>query len=119
MFFSYPSRSLNSAFQCSGSRDTIVTYSIDIACTLSLTGGQTGTIYLEMADDVGFTTSIQEISRTVNGNIGTLTLGLNITQNCTAQLSGCVEAGKYARIRTESTTGTPSFTYRSGQEAIV
>lgn len=119
MYFSYPTRSLNSIFQPSPSRDTIVTYSIDIACTLSLSGGQTGTVFLEVADDVDFTTNIQEISRTVNGNTGTLSIGLNITQNCTAQLSGCIEAAKFVRIRTANTTGTPTFNYRSGQEAIV
>lgn len=113
------SRSLNSAYQISAERDTLVNYSVDISTTLSLTGGQTGTVFLEYADNSGMTTNVVEVCRFVNGNTGTLTIGLNITQNSTGQLSGVIPAGKYARIRTANTTGTPTFTYRSGQEALV
>src|SRR5262249_52878473 len=45
---SYPVRSLNTAFQPSVTKDTMVSYSVDIACTLSLSGGQTGTVFLEI-----------------------------------------------------------------------
>lgn len=119
MDVSYPTRTLNTMYFPSGNRDTYVNYSIDIACTLSLSGGQAGTVFLEIADDDTFSTNIQEVSRTVNGNTGTLSLGLAITQNCTAQLSGMIPAAKYAKIRTANTTGTPTFTYRSGQECII
>lgn len=113
------SRSLNSAFQISSTRDSLVNYSIDIACTLSLTTGQTGTVFLEIASDSGFTTNVQELGRSVNGNTGTLTLGLNLTQNATSTLSGYVPAGYYCRIRTANTVGTPTFNYRSGQEILL
>lgn len=119
MWFSYPSRGLNSVFQPSGNRDTFVNYSVDISCALSLAGGQQGTVYLEIADDSGFTTNIQEVCRSVNGNTGTLTIGLNITQNMTAQLTGMIEVAKYVRLRTENNTGAPTFNYRSAQEAII
>src|SRR4051812_13806506 len=45
------SRSLNSPFQVSSSRDSLVIYSVDISCSLSLTTGQTGTLFLEIASD--------------------------------------------------------------------
>ncbi len=115
---SYPTRTLNSAFQISTLRGTFVNYSVDIACALSLTGGQTGTVFLEIANDSGFTSGVQELTRAVNGNTGTLTIGLNITQNSTGQVSGYVPPAKYVRIRTANTTGTPTFNYRSGQEVI-
>lgn len=113
------SRSLNTAFQISTSRHAVVSYSVDIATTLSLSGGQTGTVFLEYADNSGMSTNLVEVCRSVNGNTGTLTIGLNITQNCTGQVSGVIPAGKYVRIRTVNTTGTPAFNYRSGQEALL
>lgn len=113
------SRSLNSAFQIHATRDAMVSYSVDISCTISLTTGQTGTVYLEVADDSLFTTNVQEVCRFVNGNSGTLTLGLNLVQAATGTLSGYVPPAKYVRLRTANTTGTPTFTYRSGQEVLL
>lgn len=112
-------RSLNAVYMVHGSHDAFVNYSIDIACTLSLSGGQTGTVFLEYADDEAWTTNITEACRTVNGNTGTLTIGLNIAQNCTAQVSGMIAAGKWVKIRTANTTGSPTFSWRSGQEAVI
>lgn len=113
--FNYPARTLNTCFQPSATRDSVVTYSVDIAATLSLTGGQTGTVFLRTYTDASCTTGAQEISRFVNGNTGTLTIGLNITQNATGAISGMIPAGAYARI---DTTGTATFTYRSAQEVL-
>jgi len=113
---SYPARSLNSCFQICSTRSAFVNYSIDIAATISLTTGQTGTVFLETYSDSGCTTGTQEITRFVNGNTGTLTVGLNLTQNVTGTITGYVPAGKYVKIRTANTSGTPTFTYRSGQE---
>lgn len=117
--FSSPSRSLNSAFQISTIKDALVSYSVDISCTINLTSGQNGTTFLEYADDSGFTTNVKEVCRTVNANTGSLTLGLNLTQISTSTLSGMIPAGKYARLRTANTTGSPTFTYRSGQEVLL
>lgn len=115
---SYPARSLDSCFQISSTRAAFVNYSVDIAATLSLISGQTGTVFLETYSDSGCTTGTQEITRFVNGNTGTLSLGLNITQNVTGTLTGYVPAGKYVKIRTANTSGTPTFNYRSGQEVL-
>lgn len=112
-------RSLNSCFQISSSRDSLVAYSVDIAATLSLTSGQTGTVFLEFYNDSGCTTGTQEVSRFVNGNTGSLTVGLNLTQNATGTLSGYVPAGKYVKLRTANTSGAPTFNYRSGQEVLL
>lgn len=112
-------RTLNTIFQVSSTRDSLVGYSVDIGCTLSLTGGQTGTVILEMATNVTFTTGVQEMARFVNGQTGTLTIGLNITQTCTASLNGYVPFGNYVRIRTDNTVATPTFNFRSGQEVLL
>jgi len=116
---SLASRSLNTAYQLSATRDAFVSYSVDIATTLSLTAGQQGTVYLEIANDATFTAGVQELARFVNGNTGTLTIGLALSQNVTGALGGYVPAGKYARLRTQNNTGTPTFTYRSGQEVLL
>lgn len=117
--FAYPARTLNNCFQVSSSSDAMVNYSVDIAATLSLTTGQTGTVFLEVFNDSGCTTGTQELGRAVNGNGGTLTIGLALTQNVTGAVGGIVPAGKYVKIRTANTVGTPTFTYRSGQEVTI
>lgn len=117
--FSAASRSLNSAFQVSSTRGSLVNYSIDISTSVSLSGGEVGTAYLEYADDSGFTTNVVEVGRFVNGNTGTLVIGLTLNQTNTASVGGIVPAGKYVRIRTQNNTGTPTFTYRSGQEVLL
>lgn len=117
--FSAPTRSLNTAYQISTSRDASVSYSVDIAATISLTTGQSGMVVIEYADNSGISTNVVEVGRFVNGNAGSLTIGLNLTQTNTAQISGLIPASKYVRIRTVNTTGTPTFTYRSGQEVLL
>lgn len=114
-----PTRSLNTAFQISADRDAVVAYSVDVSCTLSLVTGQTGTIYLRYADDSGHTTNVKEVCRSQNGNTGSLTIGLNLTQNATGTLSGIIPAGKYAKLVTENNVGSPTFTYRSAQEVLM
>lgn len=114
--FTYQTRSLNTCFQVSSTRDALATYAVDISTTLSLAGGTVGTVYLRIYSNNTCTTGEQEISRFVNGNTGTLTIGLNISQNVTGTLTGVIPAGSWAQLVTENTTGTPGFTSRPGQE---
>lgn len=117
--FSYTTRALNTCFQVSASRDSFVTYAVDVSTTLSLSGGQTGTVYLRTYTNSSCTTGAQELARFVNGNTGTLTVGLNITQNATGTITGIAPAGAWVRLDTENTTGTPTFTARPGQEVLL
>lgn len=117
--FTNPTRSLNSAFQVSSTQDAMVAYTVNVAATLSLTSGATGTVVLEYADDSGFTTNVVTVQTTVNGNTGTLAIGLGLTQTGTASLSGMIPIGKYARIRTVNTVGTPTFTMGNSQEVLL
>lgn len=116
--FTNPTRTLNSAFQISSTRNSRVSYTVQIASTLSLTTGQTGTVVLEYADDSGFTTNIVAVQTAVNGNTGTLAIGLNLVQTTTATLSGEIPTAKYVRVRTVNSTGTPTFTMGSAQEVL-
>lgn len=117
--FTTPARSLNSAFQISVLQDVQVSYAVDIAATLSLTTGQTGTVVLEYADNSGMSTNVVTLQSAVNGNTGTLAIGLGLTQTATVTLTGIVPAGKYVRLRTVNTTGTPTFTFRTAQEVLL
>ncbi len=117
--FSYTTRALNTCFQPSSTRDAIVNYAVDIATSLSLSAGQQGTVFLEIFTDSGCTTGTQELARFVNGQTGTLTIGLALTQNVTGSLSGVIPAGAYVKLRTQNNTGTPTFTARPGQETLL
>lgn len=112
-------RSVNTAFQVSSTSAAFVSYTVDVATTLSLTGGETGTVTLQYADDSGFTTNVKTVQSSVNGNTGTLTIGLAMTQTSTASLTGIIPAGKYVKIVTANTAGTPTFTYRTQQEVLI
>ena len=133
-------RSLNNVFQISSSRDALVNYSVEISCVLNLATGEAGIVYLEIASDYSFTSDVQEMARFYNQNngsltiftsdvqevvrfynqnSGSLTIGLNLTQSTASTLSGYVPAGYYCRLRTENAIGTPTFTYRSGQEVLL
>lgn len=109
-------RSLNTAFQISATRPSLVVYSVQITVTASIAGGQNGDVILEIASDSGFTTNVQTLSIAGNGQVYTLAVALQGVQPTTNVVTGWVPAGYYARIRTVQNSGTPTFSYRSGQE---
>ncbi|MFJ3117815.1 hypothetical protein ACIPI6_14870 [Pseudomonas protegens] len=111
-------RSLNTAFQVSASRDAWVSYSVQITVTASIAGGQNGDVVLEIASDSGFTANVQTIAISGLGQTYTLAIALQGIQPQTGVVTGYVPAGYYARLRTVNITGAPSFTYRAGQEVL-
>lgn len=108
-------RTINgTGYQVSITQPSLVSYCIQIASTLSLSGGQTGTVFLEISpDNITYT----EVGRFVNGNTGTLTIGLNTTDTKSSQLSAYVPKSYYVRLR-QTSSGTPTITYISGQETL-
>jgi len=104
------SRSLNSAFQVSTTKDAFVYYTVQISAAMTLGGGQTGTVFLETSPDNSVWT---EAGRLTNGNTGTLVIGVAITNNNVFQVSAFVPVSYYVRLRT---TGTATINYISGQE---
>lgn len=115
----YTTRALNTCFQVSTTRDAFVHYGVDISTSISLSGGQVGTVYLRSYTNSICTMNPQDVSRFVNGQTGTLTIGLALTQNVTGTLAGTILAGTWAQLVTENTTGTPVFTARPGQETLL
>lgn len=116
--FSNPTRALNTAFQISSTRMAFVSYFVDIATSISLTGGQAGNVFLEFADDNTFTTNVVTFGPPKNIQTGALTIGLSLNQTVTAALSFYIPAGKWVRLRTVNVTGTPTFTSLPGQEVL-
>lgn len=112
-------RTLNSAYQINASRGTFVFYTIKIVTTASIGGNQDGEVVLEIASDSGFTTNVQTLAISQNAQAITLALTLQSIQTVSAVVSGYVPPAYYTRLRTVSTTGTPAFTYRTGQEILM
>lgn len=112
-------RSLNTAFQISTTRATLVVYSVKITVTASITGGQDGDVILEVASDSGFTTNVQTLSIVGSGQTYSLAVAIQGVQPQTSVVSGYVPIGYYTRLRTVNNTGTPTFTYRAGQEILM
>lgn len=110
------SRSLNSAFQISTTRGTLGIYSVQCTITASIAGGQNCDVIFEIASDSGFTTNVQTASICGDGQTYTLAVALQGVQPSTKVCVGFVPASYYARLRTVQNTGTPTFSYRAGQE---
>lgn len=111
-------RALNSVFQVSSTRDAIVQYSVQITITASISGGQDGDVFLDIASDSGFTANVQSLDVAPCSQSYTLAIALQGVQKCAAQVRGYVPAGYYARIRTVNNVGSPIFAYRVGQEVL-
>ena len=113
--FTNPTRSLNTSFQVSTTQDALVSYAVDISCTAALLAGQAGRVILEYANETGFTTGVTTV------NQGGASAGgvLNLATLNTATLTGVIPAGKFVRLRTVNTNGTPVFTYQSAQEVLL
>lgn len=113
------SRSLNTAFQISSTRAAYVSYSVKLTVTASITGGQDGDVFLEIASDSGFTANVQTIAVAGLGQTYTLAVALQGVQPQTGCVFGFVPAGYYVRLRTVNNTGTPTYSVRAGQEVLV
>lgn len=102
---------LTTSYQCAvSSRWNIINYSVQINSSLSLTGGQTGTVVLQTSPDNATWTTI---STAVNGNTGSLTLGLNTLNSQTVQMLAVAPPGYYYRLLP---TGTSSMAVINGRE---
>lgn len=103
---------LNSAAQLSATRDTDVSYYVDVSISSLLLGTASGTSSLQYADNAGMTANLVTFATCTQSTGGVL----NITNVSTCTLAGTVPAGKYRRILTATNSGTVTFTSRPGQE---
>lgn len=113
--FTRPSRTLNTAFQISTTRDAWVVYTVDVSVTSLLLAGTSGRVYLEYADNSAMTTNVVTVNSTPNATGGVL----NVTNLGGGNVTGWIPAGKWARIRTVNVTGTPTFTIQPDQQEVL
>lgn len=116
------SRSITSStgaagFLISSTRNAFVNYSTTISTTATIGGNSSGTVVLEIAPTNSATPSDWvEIGRFTNGQSISLALVLQSVQTLAGQISGMIPAGYYAKLRSINNSGTPSYSYNSGQE---
>lgn len=91
-------------------KSTIVNFSIGINSSLTLSGGQTGTVVLQTSPD---NTTWSTVCTVVNGNTGSLTLGLNTLNSQTVQMIAAVPVGYYYKL---VTSGASTFSVVNGRE---
>jgi hypothetical protein len=106
------SRNFNQAYQVSATKYVDITISSSIVCTLSLSGGQSGNIQLQVSPNG--TTGWKTWGTLVSSNTGTLTIGLNTSQSSGSPLFAPLAPGEYWRLATTNTTGTPTFSFLGG-----
>jgi hypothetical protein len=104
-------KALNTAYTPSTSRSVLVTYSSQITSTLSLSGGQSGSVTLQISDNTG--ANYVTVATTTNNNTGSLTLGLNTAQVQAGPLVGVVPPGCSYKL---VSSGGSSFSALTGQE---
>lgn len=108
-------------FQVSSTKLAIISYSVKVitAVQIGVATNVEGYVILEIAATNSSTAGDwTEIGRTSNGqNIG-LALALSSTQSVGGQISGVLPPGYYARLRSVNVSGTPTYSYVSGQEII-
>jgi hypothetical protein len=109
-------RNFNQAYQVSTTEYADVRMSATITCTLSLTSGTSGEIFLEYSAD-GSTNWILA-GKMAGSNTGTLTIGLNTSQITGSQLACMLAPGYYWRMRTNNVTGTATYAFTGGTEII-
>lgn len=107
---SAPTRALNTAYQPSTSRFVSVSCSVNITSTLSLTGGQSGTVTLQTSPDG---TTYTTMATATNNNTGSLTIGLNTSQAQAGDLVATVPPGYFYKI---VSSGTSTFSLLQVQE---
>lgn len=106
---SNPTRALSTAYQPSTTSPTLVIMSVEQDDSLSLTGGTKSNVALLASSTSAFTTSNLD-SEAVNGNTGTLTIGLNTIAAGGGVVVGVVPAGFWYKAVPTNTTGTATFT---------
>lgn len=109
-------RNFNQAYQISSTRPSFISVSPQIACALSLAGGQSGTATLEIS--ANGTTGWVYIATLAGSNTGSLTLGLNTTQISGGQLITDLPSGYFWRLTTSNIAGTPTYVFNGGNFSI-
>lgn len=104
---STPSRTLGTAFRPSTDRPTLVTFSANAECSISLSGGQEGRVEL-LSDSANPPTTIRaELAGCKN--TGTVVLGVSEVVGSRGTATYWVPTGDYVLVRGVNVTSTPTL----------
>lgn len=117
--FNYPSRSIGTCYQISSTQDASFSYKVDVSTALSLTSGAAGTATVTTYSNSACTTGAQVVSDGTAAQTGSLVVGLGVNQTVSVGLNGIVPAGKWVKITTANTTGSPTFALRAAQQEVL
>lgn len=105
---------LNTASQISTTRDAFVMYPVNVGVSSLLLGAASGDLYLEYADNSGMSTNLVTYGPFRSSTSGVLSL---VNTGCVT-VSGIIPGGKYHRVRSNTTSGTVSYTPQPGQVVL-
>lgn len=107
-------------WQISTTRDSQVSYSSLITVTASISSGQSGYVVMEICPTNSSTAANWvEVGRASSSQVYTLAVAIQGVQGAGQELETIVPAGYFVRLRSVNVTGTPTFTYVSGQEVLL
>lgn len=113
-FTQIPSKTLNSYFQVSTTRDAFVSYSVRVDTNATVLLGELANVNLTIADNnSGLNAAI------ISGGPCGVGSGLVVSLSNTSVVAGCVPAGKWARINATDIIGAAVFTFSVGQEVLL
>lgn len=116
--FNYPSRTLNSCFQISSTKDADFHYKVDVASGTLLSGTVTGTITATSYTNSGCTTDAQIVADGAPSQGAALGV-LSVSQIVPVGIDGTLPAGKWIKLTTANTVGTPTFSIRTAQSEVI
>lgn len=100
----------------SSTRTSNVMYSVNIVTTASIGGASAGEVLLETSPTNTSTSTWTVVNRVKNSQTITLAIALNSVQDITYTLMGNVQPGYYVRLRSSTISGTPTYSFVTGQE---
>lgn len=104
----------------SATNSAFVYCSVTIATTATIGGAASGTVVLETAPTNSATAGDWvEIDRFTNGQAITLAIALQSVQTLGGAVSGFVPAGYYVKLRSINNSGTPTYSFNSGQKTLI
>jgi hypothetical protein len=106
-------------FQVSSTREADIQYAVTIGTSVSLSGNSSGYVVMEVCSTNSSTPGDWiEVDRVSSGQSGTLVIGLVLNQTGGGHIGAVLQRGWYARLRSVNVSGTPTYTYNSGQEVL-
>lgn len=107
-------------FQLSTTRDATVNYSVTITTTATISAASAGTVVLEICSTNSSTAANwAEVGRITGSQTISLAALLQSINTVASSVWCIVPAGYYCRLRSISTSGSPTFSLSSGQEVLL